>query len=150
MDFDLISIFALVISMSSLGIQYRLIQRTLGDSIIHEMRNLPPYRSDDNFSTIIVRNKGNTKARIHSTCIGFDWDDDLKIVLDYKRDEDDPYILSPNGEMHFLKYLPSPPTKGEHFIEVCTCTLDSDEVFTNMYRTFSEDPRHMHAPSRNL
>lgn len=109
-------------------------KRTVGESIKHELKNMPPYESEGNLSTILVKNMGNANARIHSTCVMFDWDADLKIELDYECDE--PYILSQNGEKTFLKTLPSPPTKGEHFIEVCTCTKDSDERYSNKFRTF--------------
>ncbi len=136
MDVDIISILALIISMGSLSIHYRSNKRNFGESIIHELRNLPPYKSDDNLSTIIVRNTGNANARIRSTCITFDWDNDLNVRLDYEGDEDYPYILSQNGEKSFLKYLPSPPTKGEHFIDICTCTIDYDEAFSNRFRIF--------------
>jgi len=136
LDFNLISVFALIVSIISLIIHYRLIKRTIGESIIHELKDIPPYKSEGNLSTIVVKNMGNANARIHSTCILFDWDDDLQIQLDYECDEDEPYILSQNGEKSFHKNLPSPPTKGEHFIRVCTCTHDSNEPYSNRFRTF--------------
>ena len=136
LDFDLISICALIISVINLIIYYRFIKRTISESIIHELKNMPPYKTEGDLSTIVVKNMGNANARIHSTCIFLDWDEDLKIQLDYECDEDEPYILSQNGEKTFYKILPSPPTKGEHFIEICTCTYDSDESYRNEFRTF--------------
>lgn len=111
-------------------------KRTTGESIKHELKNKPPYESEGNLSTIIVKNTGNANARILNTCVNFDWDEDLKIELDYERYEDKPFTLPPNGERTFLKSLPSPLTKGEHFIEVCTCTEYSDEPYSNKFRTF--------------
>jgi len=126
----------LIISIINLIIYYRFMKRTVGESIKHELKNMPPYKSEENYSTIIVKNIGNTNARIYRTCVHFDWDEDLKIELDYECDEDKPFILRLNGEKPFHKTLPSPLTKGEHFIEICTCTLDSDEPYSNKFRTF--------------
>ena len=96
------------------------------ESIIHELKNIPPYTSEGDLSTIVVKNRGYANARILSTCVNFDWDDNLMIELDYEFDENKPYILSQNDEKIFHKSLPSPPTKGKHFIEIRTYTCDSD------------------------
>ncbi len=134
--FLFISLLSLVIAAISLNHSYRKTKRTVGDSIKHELKNMPPYESEEESSTILVKNVGNTKPRIYRTCVLFDWDPDLKIELDYECDEDRPYILPLNGEKPFHKTLPSPPTKGEHFIEICTCTHDSGEAHSNEFRTF--------------
>ena len=99
---------------------------------------MPPYESGGDTSTILVKNVGNTKARLCNTCVLFDWDEHLKIDIDHGIDEDNPVIIPLNGEISFHKTLPIPPTKGEHFITVCTCTHDSNERYSNEFRTFFE------------
>jgi len=131
-----ITFIGLMLSVINLILYYRTTKRTVGDSISHELINIPPYESEDNYSTIIVKNVGNTQPRIYRSCVHFDWDENLKIELDYECDEDEPFILPLNGKKPFRKSLPLPPSKGEHFITVCTCTHDSDEPYSNEFRTF--------------
>lgn len=128
---------SLIIAVISLIFSYRnekRAKRTVGDSIKHELINLPPYESEGDTSTIIVKNVGNTMVKPLRTCVLFDWNEDLKIEHEYEGDEDVPFILPLNREETFKTILPLPPSKGEYHIEVCTCTEDSNEAYSNKFR----------------
>jgi len=115
----LISAIALVISIISLTISYRQYKRTIVATIKHELRNLPPYTSNEEETTIIVKNIGNAVAKIESTHLTFSWDKNLIVNLEYGVEEG-LRRLNPDEEWVFHKRLPEPSKDGLYTITIVT------------------------------
>ena len=116
----IIGLIALLISIGNLVLYYKQYKRTVSAAIKHELKNLPPYKEETDFTTITVKNVGTADAKIESTYLSFSWDKDLIVDLDWEFDEYEEIVLGPNEEQTFQKRLPQPHEKGDHVITITT------------------------------
>jgi hypothetical protein len=120
MDYaEAVSTVALSISFINLVLYYWFFSKTAKASITSSLADLPPYKNEDQETTITIKNVGTAGTTLKEIFLTFSWDKDLKLSL-FQKQKKEKICLFPNEEMTFRKKLPKPPSEKNEYIKVTT------------------------------